>query len=319
MIDLRIFLWLASLVFLGPISSLSPKDVDWCEIEKYHCKNAHHVACLDPKTDDNFFPSVKLIDSTEEFKQKLLKQINDNRNELAAGTFPGIPYQASRMMKVDWSETMEYLSRAELQRRNSSNYCRISSNGALDDTVETFSAKLPNLFISNKNQLDSFFDYFISLIFYSVFARTKIQKYNLVDIKANTVELYKLFENNTVNGASFTDQYLYGIGCAFSILPSFEDSPNRTDNDQELNSKFLCTLQHRFNYNYTYKIGPPCSECNLLKMRCSKYYPNLCEKYDEESEKVDIHSKIGSGSLANKTFGVLIILLSGFVIHHGIN
>uniref|UniRef100_A0A1B0DJJ0 SCP domain-containing protein n=1 Tax=Phlebotomus papatasi TaxID=29031 RepID=A0A1B0DJJ0_PHLPP len=257
-------------VFAKSINSISPKDVDWCSVEKKYCKNQNHVGCFDPKTDDKFCPTVKLIDLTQEDKQKLLNRMNENRNRLSAGLLPGIPYQASRMMKVEWSETMEYLSQIELQRCKSSEYCRQVEDTGVDDIVRGYYSIYTDSINETElsfNVIDKYFNGIIASGFKVLQDRIKVLEFKL-EVQSGHVQLYELTDDDYNYGVRFADQNLHRMGCAISSMLNYS---NETD---KRTVKFCCTLQYKYKDDHAIKIGQPCSECNL-EGKQNTYQPDV--------------------------------------------
>lgn len=217
----------------------------------------------------------------QEDKRKLINRINENRNRLAASLFPGIRYQASRMMKVQWNETLEYISQILLQRCKSSSYCLqvedTGLGGKIRGVYSTHTGFKNETYLSF-SAIDKVFNGIITSGFKSFQKRIKELEFKL-DVQADHVQLEKLTDNKFYYGTVFTDQNLYRMGCAISIMLNI----NETNKSQ---AKFQCALQYKYNEDLSFKIGRSCSECNLEGLVCSTDYPNLCETLQiEESSK----------------------------------
>ncbi|XP_059617146.1 uncharacterized protein LOC132262043 [Phlebotomus argentipes] len=287
---LYIVVLVLSVVILPQSSAQSPEKVDWCGLEKDNCdQDVEHVACFDPETDPKFCHDVKLLKLTDENRQEIVKRYNEYRNRVAGGEFPGIPFNASRMIQVKWDDTLEYLAGVELQRCKSSYFCRAVPNRL---TKTAYQYHEWNTTKPSERLGQSFSD------FDTMFGGFITSEYEFMDSQINCNDLIVDVESNKVrlkNAPRWDhldfylkniDETAYIFGCAMAYTPTWEDHDGQCG---KVYVKYICNFMFTEQYSYntlTYNIGPACSECESKGMRCSKDYPNLCEIYKESSGNV---------------------------------
>lgn len=268
------------MIISGTTNASSSQIVDWCRIDRKSCLGLvdfNRIACSVPKDDDEFCTNYNLINLSQEDKQNLVSQLNRNRNRIAGGLLPELPVQTAKMIKVAWSDNLEYLAQKVLITCKTGVYCLIvndTQNPENGEFIEGLELNYTDS-INYKTNLNDIYREVVDSWLTSFRDRIKQLNSDVEKDDANAL-LPKLAEQETHFGILFGAQSLYRIGCAFA-LTSHTEYPSESDEEQKIYLKYFCALQFKVMENYKITVGPPCSLCNATEMHCSNEYPNLCE------------------------------------------